>query len=274
MSAALPPGLDPAAVRAVAMDLDRTILPSSLELSPATVRAVGRLARRRHRADHRHRAHVRARRALRAPARHHRAGDLLPGRADRRPGHRRVAAAPADRRADRARGDRGRAPRGLPHERLRRRPALRREADAGGAHLRRARPAGDGRRRQLRHVAAPPDHEDRGRRRAGRPGRSRGTGCAAASTIACSSPSRCRSSSRWHSPGVSKGAALRFVCERLGDRPGRHGRVRRRGERPRAARGRRHGRGDRRRRSGPAPRSPTGRCRRSGRTGSRASSTC
>ena len=40
MSAALPPGLDASAVRAVAMDLDRTIVPSSLTLSPATVRAV------------------------------------------------------------------------------------------------------------------------------------------------------------------------------------------------------------------------------------------
>ncbi len=36
----LPPGLDPRAVRAVAMDLDRTILPSTLELRPAIVRAV------------------------------------------------------------------------------------------------------------------------------------------------------------------------------------------------------------------------------------------
>ena len=40
---ALPPGLDPAAVRAVAMDLDHTILPDSLEFSPALVRAVGRI---------------------------------------------------------------------------------------------------------------------------------------------------------------------------------------------------------------------------------------
>jgi Cof subfamily protein (haloacid dehalogenase superfamily) len=38
----LPPGLDPASVRAVAMDLDHTILPDSLEFSPALVRAVGR----------------------------------------------------------------------------------------------------------------------------------------------------------------------------------------------------------------------------------------
>jgi Cof subfamily protein (haloacid dehalogenase superfamily) len=37
----LPPGLDPAAVRAVVMDLDRTILPPSLELSDAVVTAVG-----------------------------------------------------------------------------------------------------------------------------------------------------------------------------------------------------------------------------------------
>ncbi len=40
MSAGLPPGLDPASVRAVAMDMDRTILPSSLDLSAATLRAV------------------------------------------------------------------------------------------------------------------------------------------------------------------------------------------------------------------------------------------
>jgi Cof subfamily protein (haloacid dehalogenase superfamily) len=40
---ALPPDLDPAAVRAVAMDLDRTILADDLEFSPAVVRAVGRL---------------------------------------------------------------------------------------------------------------------------------------------------------------------------------------------------------------------------------------
>jgi Cof subfamily protein (haloacid dehalogenase superfamily) len=40
VSAALPPGFDAAAVRAIAMDLDRTIVPSSLTLSPATVRAV------------------------------------------------------------------------------------------------------------------------------------------------------------------------------------------------------------------------------------------
>ena len=39
----LPPGLDPASVRAVAMDLDRTILPDTLEFSPAVVRAVGRI---------------------------------------------------------------------------------------------------------------------------------------------------------------------------------------------------------------------------------------
>jgi hypothetical protein len=38
----LPPDLDPASVRAVAMDLDHTILPDSLEFSPALVRAVGR----------------------------------------------------------------------------------------------------------------------------------------------------------------------------------------------------------------------------------------
>jgi Cof subfamily protein (haloacid dehalogenase superfamily) len=36
----LPPRFDPRRVRAVAMDLDRTILPASLELSPATVAAV------------------------------------------------------------------------------------------------------------------------------------------------------------------------------------------------------------------------------------------
>jgi Cof subfamily protein (haloacid dehalogenase superfamily) len=39
----LPPGLDPAAVRAVAMDLDRTILADTLEFSPATISAVRRL---------------------------------------------------------------------------------------------------------------------------------------------------------------------------------------------------------------------------------------
>ncbi len=45
MSAVLPPALDPRAVRAVAMDMDRTILPSSLELSPATVAAVAAVRR-------------------------------------------------------------------------------------------------------------------------------------------------------------------------------------------------------------------------------------
>jgi hypothetical protein len=45
VSVALPPGLDPASVRAVAMDMDRTILPSSLELSPATLRAVAAVRR-------------------------------------------------------------------------------------------------------------------------------------------------------------------------------------------------------------------------------------
>ena len=40
---ALPPGLDPAAVRAVAMDLDHTILPDSLEFSQTLVNAVGRV---------------------------------------------------------------------------------------------------------------------------------------------------------------------------------------------------------------------------------------
>lgn len=39
----LPPGLDPAAVRAVAMDLDHTILPDSLEFSQTLVDAVGRV---------------------------------------------------------------------------------------------------------------------------------------------------------------------------------------------------------------------------------------
>jgi len=43
VSVALPPGFDPASVRAVAMDMDRTILPSSLKLSPATLRAVAGL---------------------------------------------------------------------------------------------------------------------------------------------------------------------------------------------------------------------------------------
>jgi Cof subfamily protein (haloacid dehalogenase superfamily) len=45
VSAGLPPGLDPASVRAVAMDMDRTILPSSLDLSPATLRAVAGVRR-------------------------------------------------------------------------------------------------------------------------------------------------------------------------------------------------------------------------------------
>jgi Cof subfamily protein (haloacid dehalogenase superfamily) len=45
VSAALPPGFDASAVRAVAMDLDRTIVPSSLSLSPATVRAVASVHR-------------------------------------------------------------------------------------------------------------------------------------------------------------------------------------------------------------------------------------
>jgi Cof subfamily protein (haloacid dehalogenase superfamily) len=45
VSAVLPPALDPRAVRAVAMDMDRTILPSSLELSPATVAAVAAVRR-------------------------------------------------------------------------------------------------------------------------------------------------------------------------------------------------------------------------------------
>lgn len=40
MTVTLPPGLDPNAVRAVVMDLDRTILPASLDLSPATLAAV------------------------------------------------------------------------------------------------------------------------------------------------------------------------------------------------------------------------------------------
>ena len=40
MSVTLPAGFDTSAVRAVAMDLDRTILPESLTLSPATVKAV------------------------------------------------------------------------------------------------------------------------------------------------------------------------------------------------------------------------------------------
>jgi Cof subfamily protein (haloacid dehalogenase superfamily) len=45
VSTALPPDLDPASVRAVAMDMDRTILPSSLDLSPATLRAVAAVRR-------------------------------------------------------------------------------------------------------------------------------------------------------------------------------------------------------------------------------------
>ncbi len=40
MTVALPDWLDPDAVDAIAMDLDRTILPASLELTPATLRAV------------------------------------------------------------------------------------------------------------------------------------------------------------------------------------------------------------------------------------------
>jgi Cof subfamily protein (haloacid dehalogenase superfamily) len=40
----LPPDLDPAAVRAVAMDVDRTILPESLELRPRLVEAVKAVA--------------------------------------------------------------------------------------------------------------------------------------------------------------------------------------------------------------------------------------
>ena len=43
----LPAALDPATVRAVAMDLDRTILPEALELRPRLIDAVERgLARR------------------------------------------------------------------------------------------------------------------------------------------------------------------------------------------------------------------------------------
>ncbi len=45
MSAALPPGFDASGVRAVAMDMDRTILPSSLALSPATFKAVAAVKR-------------------------------------------------------------------------------------------------------------------------------------------------------------------------------------------------------------------------------------
>ncbi len=45
MSAALPPGFDASAVQAVAMDMDRTILPSSLTLSPATLKAVAAVKR-------------------------------------------------------------------------------------------------------------------------------------------------------------------------------------------------------------------------------------
>src|SRR6185312_6942150 len=40
MKNGLPPGFDPAAVRAIVTDMDRTILPSSLELSPKTVAAI------------------------------------------------------------------------------------------------------------------------------------------------------------------------------------------------------------------------------------------
>ena len=94
----LPPGLDPAAVRAVAMDLDRTILADNLEFSPAVVRAVGRLGDAGHRRDRRDRPHVRLGAPVRAPARGHRAGHLLPGRPRGRPAHRRVAASPADGR--------------------------------------------------------------------------------------------------------------------------------------------------------------------------------
>jgi len=45
VSVTLPPGFDASAVQAVAMDMDRTILPSSLTLSPATLKAVAAVKR-------------------------------------------------------------------------------------------------------------------------------------------------------------------------------------------------------------------------------------
>ncbi len=85
-STILPEWLDTARVRAIAMDMDRTILPDSLELTPALRAAVGAaqgagitpiLATGRMFASARPYAQ---------PARHHRPGDLLSGRARGRSG--------------------------------------------------------------------------------------------------------------------------------------------------------------------------------------------
>ena len=156
------------------MDMDRTILPSSLALSPATLKAVAAVKR----------AGIEpiiATGRMFASARPYalELGITAPvicyqGALVADPQTRGVAAARADRRPARARGDRGRAGRGLPHERVRQRPAVRRAAHARGAHVRRARPPRDGRGRRLRQVAAPADDQDRDRRRAARAGRPRG----------------------------------------------------------------------------------------------------
>ena len=223
VSDGLPPDLDPAAVRAVAMDMDRTILPYSLEFSPALVRGG-----RRRSAPPASTAIIATGRMF-ASARPYalQLGVTAPvicyqGALVADPAHRRVAAAPADGRRDRARGDRGGRRRRVPHERLRRRPAVRRGAERGGAHLRRPRPARGARRRR-------PDR--------------RGSTQPTTKIVVVGEPERARPARRTTCahrfddrlfiakslpiflevarPGVSKGAALEFVCDRLGIDPGR-----------------------------------------------------
>ena len=189
-----------------------------------------------------------------------RARRLLPGRRRRRPGDRRVPAPRADPARAGARGDRRRARRRLPPQLLRRRPALRRRGDARGAS---ATPTSRGSRSTRSATCA--------------------TGSSAPRRSSSRSATRRRSTSsrrelkprfarpalrlevaavlpRVRAPGRDQGRGLEFVAERLGFAPERDGRLRRRRERPRAARlGRLRRRGRERARRRPA-RAPTSSC--------------
>ena len=77
----LPPGLDARAVRAVAMDLDGTVLDETFQPSARTAAAIATRRGRRHRLPDRDRAHVRLGAAHRREARHPATARLLPGRA-------------------------------------------------------------------------------------------------------------------------------------------------------------------------------------------------
>ena len=102
----LPDGF-PREVRAIACDLDRTLIWKDAELRPRTRAALAAARRGRDPRAPRHRADVPVGAPVRDPGRDRGSGRLLPGRGRRRAGLGTLAAPRADPARARARGDRG-----------------------------------------------------------------------------------------------------------------------------------------------------------------------